>query len=44
MSPSIVIKMRADGPESFALNDEGLCPESYYSNTLRAYALGAYSK
>jgi len=36
--------MRADGPKSFALNDEGLCPESYYSNTLRAYALGAYSK
>ena len=31
--------MRADGPESFALNDDGLCPESYYSNTLRAYAL-----
>jgi len=23
--------MRADGPESFALNDEGLCPRSYYS-------------
>jgi len=36
--------MRVEGPESFALNDEGLCPESYYSNTLRAYALGAYSK
>jgi len=32
------------GPKSFALNDEGLCPESYYSNTLRAYALGAYFK
>ncbi len=31
--------MKADGPESFSLNDEGLCPESYYSNTLRAYAL-----
>jgi len=31
--------MRDDGPESFALNDEGLCPKSYYSNTLRAYAL-----
>jgi len=31
--------MRADGPESFALKDEGLCPESYYSNTMRAYAL-----
>jgi len=28
--------MRVDGPESFALNDEGLCPESYSSNTLRA--------
>jgi len=45
MSPCIVIKdERADGPESFALNDEGLCPESYYSNTLRVYAPGAYSK
>jgi len=31
--------LRADGPESFALNDKGLCPEGYYSNTLRAYAL-----
>jgi len=36
--------MKADGPESFALNDKGLCPESYYSKTLSAYALGAYSK
>jgi len=25
--------------ESFALNDEGSCLESYYSNTLMAYAL-----
>jgi len=33
--------MRVDGPGSFALNDEGLCPESYYSNTMRAHALGA---
>jgi len=31
--------MRADGPEIFALNEEGLCLESYYSNKLRAYAL-----
>jgi len=38
--------MRADGPGSFLHHDEGLCPESYYSNTMgallhmmRAYAL-----
>jgi len=36
--------LRDDGPESFAVNDEGLCPEGYYSNTLKAYALGAYFK
>jgi len=33
--------MRVDGPGSFLHHDEGLCPESYYSNTMRAYALGA---
>ena len=38
---SLLQMMRADGPKSFALNDEGLCPECYYSNTMRAHALGA---
>jgi len=38
---SLLQMMRANGPENFALNDEGLCPKSYYSNTMRAYALGA---
>jgi len=26
-------------PWELTPNDEGLCPESYYSNTLRAYTL-----
>ena len=31
--------MRADGPGSLLHHDEGLCLVSYYSTTMRAYAL-----
>jgi len=31
-------KMRVDGPGSLLHHDEGLCLESYYFNTLRAYS------
>ena len=35
--------MRDDGPESFLHHDEGLCPESYYSNHNEGLCSGSFT-